>query len=296
MELRQLKYFIAVAEELHFRKAAERLHMSQPPLSEQIRHLEDELGTRLLVRDRTRGVQLTVSGAALLTEARRILSQVEQTIELVRRAERGEVGTLRISLAPAMAYGIVPQILNRFRKAMPDISLQLSEMLTPIQENALLAGSLDLGFCYGNLQSDRLESEPIYRERLILAMPDSHPKAGTAHVDLATLKDERFITIPRSVSPGLYDLIAQTCRDAGFSPAVTQEATQFQTAVSFVAVGMGVALIPSSMAALKRHGVIYSKLRNSEAIVETLMVRLAGARYPAIEHLMKLARSCARHR
>jgi DNA-binding transcriptional LysR family regulator len=295
MELRQLKYFLAVAEELHFRRAAQRLHMSQPPLSEQIRNLEDELGTRLLVRDRTRGVQLTASGIALLTEARKILSQVEKAGEVVRRAERGEVGTLRISLAPAMAYGIVPMILKRFRKETPQVSLQLSEMLTPIQEDALLNGTLDLGFCYGNLQSDYLESESIYSERLILAMPEAHPMAGGTNVNLAKLKGEAFITIPRSTSPGLFDLIAQTCRGAGFSPSVIQEANQFQTAVGFVAVGMGVALVPSSMAALRREGVTYLSLQDDEPVVETLMVRLPSMRYPAIERLMKLARSSAGH-
>lgn len=293
MELRHLRYFVAVAEELHFRRAAERLHISQPPLSEQIKNLEDELGTYLLVRDRTRGVQLTDSGVALLAEARKILLQVEKAAELVRRADRGEVGTLRISLAPAMAYGIVPKILNRFRKETPEVRLQLSEMLTPIQENAILDGTLDLGFCYGSLQSDHLESEVIYRERLILAMPEAHPMALANAVDLAKLKGEAFITIPRSISPGLYDLIAQTCRNAGFSPSVVQEATQFQTAVGFVAVGMGVALIPSSMAALPRHGVTYQSLKGDEPIVETLMVRLPGKRYPAVERLMRLARSCS---
>ena len=134
MELRHLRYFVAVAEELHFRRAAERLQISQPPLSEQIDQLEDELGTRLLERDRGREVRLTVAGAAFLEEARKILLHVADAVEAVHRASRGEIGTLRVSLAPAMAYGVVPMILRQLRVDAPMISLQLFEMVTPVQE------------------------------------------------------------------------------------------------------------------------------------------------------------------
>src|SRR5450631_1871815 len=134
MELRHLKYFVAVAEELHFRRAAEQLHISQPPLSEQINQLEDELGTRLLERNRGREVRLTVAGAAFLEEARKILLDVSEAAEVVHRASRGEIGTLRVSLAPAMAYGVVPMILRQLRANLPMVSLQLSELVTPLQE------------------------------------------------------------------------------------------------------------------------------------------------------------------
>lgn len=294
MELRHLRYFVAVAEELHFRRAAERLRITQPPLSEQINQLEDELGTRLLERSRGREVRLTVAGNAFLEEARKILLHVTEAAEAVHRASRGEIGTLRVSLAPAMAYGVVPMILRQLRANLPNISLQLSELVTPLQEKALLDRRLDVGFCYGRLQSDSLVAECIHRERLVLAVPDHHPMANQERVGLSQLEDERFITIPRAISPGLYDSIFQTCYKAGLSPKVAQETNQFQTAIGLVCVGMGVALVPESMAALKRKGVNYLQTDDDIPVIETLMVRLQDEPYPAMTHLMDLARLNAR--
>lgn len=263
--------------------------MSQPPLSEQINQLEEELGTRLLERDRARGVRLTAAGTALLSEARKILAQVEMAAEIVLRAEKGEVGTINISLAPAMACGIVPQILGHFQRASPEISLRVTEMLTPVQERAILDGSIDLGFCYGPLQSDRLQADCVYREPFILALPDDHAIAKRSMVHLCELKGVPFISIPRAISPGLFDLMLRTCHEAGLSPTIAQEATQFQTAIGFVSVGMGVALVPSTMAALKRHGVSYINLQNIAPIIETLIVRPQGERYPATDRFVAMA-------
>lgn len=290
MELRHLKYFVAVAEELHFRRAAEQLHISQPPLSEQINQLEDELGTRLLERNRGREVRLTVAGAAFLEEARKILLDVSEAAEVVHRASRGEIGTLRVSLAPAMAYGVVPMILRQLRANLPMVSLQLSELVTPLQEKALHDRRLDIGFCYGRLQSDYLVAECIHRERLVLAVPDDHPMASQERVRLIQLEGEQFITIPRTISPGLYDSIFQTCFKAGLSPKVAQETNQFQTAIGLVCVGMGVALVPESMVALQRVGVNYLRIDDDTPVIETLMVRLQDEPYPAMKRLMDLAR------
>jgi DNA-binding transcriptional LysR family regulator len=267
--------------------------MSQPPLSEQIYQLEEELGTRLLERDRTRGVRLTTAGTVLLVEARRILSQVEKAIEIVSRADKGEVGTINVSLAPAMASGIVPQMLNHFRRASPGIALQVSEMLTPFQEKCLLDGSVDVGFCYGPLESDRLQTQCVYREPFIVAVPDDHPIAKRQVVNLCELQEVPFIGIPRAISPGLFDLMFLTCREAGLVPAIAQEATQFQTAIGFVSVGMGAALVPSTMAALKRHGVAYVKLDGAEPIIETLIARPRGDNNSAVERFAAIAASFA---
>lgn len=290
MELRHLRYFVAVAEELHFRRAAERLHISQPPLSEQINQLEDELGARLLDRDRGRDVRLTAAGTALLEEARKILSQVAEAAERVHRASRGEIGTLRVSLAPAMAYGVVPIILRELRASLPLISLQLSETITPLQEKALLDRLLDVGFCYGRLQSDLLVAECIHRERLVLAVPDHSPLANHERVILARLQGEPFVTIPRAISPGLYDAIFQTCYRAGLSPKVVQETNHFQTAIGLVCVGMGVALVPQSMVTVKRKGVKYLLIDDDSRVIETLMVRNQDEPYPAMTRLMEVAR------
>ena len=294
MELRQMKYFVTVAEELHFRRAAKRLQISQPPLSEQINQLEDELGTRLLERSRGREVRLTAAGAAFLEEARKILLHVAEAEEAVHRASRGEIGTLRVSLAPAMAYGVVPLILRQLRANLDEISLQLSELVTPIQEKALLDRRLDVGFCYGRLESDCLVAECIHRERLVLAVPDHHPMASQERVGLSELAGEKFITIPRAISPGLYHSIFQTCFKAGLSPKVAQEADQFQTAIGLVCVGMGVALVPESMTALKRDGVKYLQTDDDNPVIETLMVRFQDEPSPTMTHLLKLARLNAR--
>jgi DNA-binding transcriptional LysR family regulator len=294
MELRHLRYFVTVAEELHFRRAAKRLQISQPPLSEQINQLEDELGTRLLERSRGREVRLTAAGAAFLEEARKILLHVAEAEEAVHRASRGEIGTLRVSLAPAMAYGVVPLILRQLRANLDEISLQLSELVTPIQEKALLDRRLDVGFCYGRLESDSLVAECIHRERLVLAVPDHHPMASQERVGLSELTGEKFITIPRAISPGLYHSIFQTCFKAGLSPKVAQEADQFQTAIGLVCVGMGVALVPESMTALKREGVKYLQTDDDNPVIETLMVRFQDEPSPTMTHLLKLARLNAR--
>lgn len=293
MELRHLRYFVAVAEQLHFRRAAEQLHISQPPLSEQINQLEDELGTRLLERSRGREVRLTVAGTAFLEEARKILLDVSEAAEVVHRASRGEIGTLRVSMAPAMAYGVVPMILRQLRASMPMVSLQLSELVTPLQEKAFHDRRLDVGFCYGRLQSDSLVAECIHRERLVLAVPDHHPMANQERARLIELEGEQFITIPRTISPGLYDSIFQTCYKAGLSPKVAQETNQFQTAIGFVCVGMGVALVPESMVALKREGVNYLQIDDDTPVIETLMVHLQDKPYPAMTRLMALARQSA---
>ena len=292
VELRHLRYFVAVAEELHFRRAAERLHISQPPLSEQINHLEEELGTQLLERGRARKVFLTAAGAVLLTEARKILIQIDKAAEVVQRTGRGEVGMMSVGMAPAMAYGVVPQILRRFRSEVPAVRLQLTETVTSQQEKAILDGTLDIGFCYGAVQSNTLAIECIFREPLILAVPTHHPIANVSRVRLGDVKGE-LLSIPRSVSPGLYDIIWQTCREAGLAPESIQEITQFTNAIGLVSVGMGVALVPSSMAALKRDGVSYVELEGRTPLVETLIVRSPGEPYPAMRRLIELAKACA---
>ncbi len=292
VELRHLRYFVAVAEELHFRRAAERLHISQPPLSEQISHLEEELGTQLLERGRARKVHLTAAGSVLLTEARKILMQIEKTTESVQRTGRGEVGMISVSMAPAMAYGVVPQILRRFRSEVPGVRLQLTETVTSLQERAILDGMLDIGFCYGAIQSSDLVAECIAREPLILAVPSYHQAVKKRTIHLGDLKGE-LLSISRSVSPGLYDIIWQTCREAGLTPESIQEVTQFTNAIGLVSVGMGVALVPSSMAALKRDGVSYVELNGSSPMVETLVVRAAGEPYPAMKRLIEFAKASA---
>ena len=216
MELRHLKYFVAVAEELHFRRAAERLHISQPPLSEQIHQLEDELGTRLLERDRGREVQLTVVGAAFLEEARRILLHVADAVEAVHRASRGEIGTLRISLAPAMAYGVVPMILRQLRVNAPMINLQLFEMVTPFKKRQFLT--------VGSMSDSATEDwNPIaltaecHPSRASCPCRPGSSSYGEQRAGCNWSARRRAIHYNSAGDePGLYDVIFQTCYKEGF--------------------------------------------------------------------------------
>lgn len=235
---------------------------------------------------------MTAAGAILLTEARKILVQIEKMSEFVQRTGRGEVGVMSVSMAPAMAFGIVPQILREFRSEIPGVRLQLTETVTALQEKAILDGMLDVGFCYGAIQASDLVTECIKREPLVLAVPAYHSLAKESKIRLGDVRGE-LLSISRSVSPGLYDIIWQTCREAGLTPESIQEVTHFSNAIGLVSVGMGVALVPSSMAALKRDGVTYVGLEGRTPMVETLVVRTRGEPYPAMRRLIDLAKSSA---
>ncbi|MGH8446611.1 MAG: LysR substrate-binding domain-containing protein [Solimonas sp.] len=258
MELRQLRYFIAVAEELNFSRAAQRLHVSQPPLSTQIMNLEAELGTRLFERG-NRGVALTAAGAAFVDEARAVLARLEHGRALARQVGLGEAGTLSIGFVSIADYGILPPALKDFRSRLPQVEVQLRELTTDAQIRELRASRLDLGIALGPVNEPGLGFQSVQSEALIAALPSARRlKPGT--VDLRTLAGESFIVPPRDIAPGLHDLIVRHCHNSGFTPRITQHARQMQTVVSLVAAGMGVALVPSSMQNLRRSGVQYRRL------------------------------------
>src|SRR5258706_8461649 len=286
MELRHLRYFIAVAEELHFRRAAERLHIAQPPLSLQIAQLESEIGVRLFERSPGRPVRLTPAGAVFLDDARSMLNRLEQSVERARRARAGEIGSLAVGLTSAMAYGVVPLLLRKFRREHPDMSLRLLELTTAQQERALLARGLDLGFCYPPLEHRGFNTLCVHEEGMVLAIPSSHRLAKERRVRWRTLSEEPFLSFPRSVSPGLYDLILSTCQRARIAPRIEQEATQLQTIVALVCAGLGVAIVPESMAALKRAGVTYRPFFDRTPNIQTLAVWRREEVYPGLQHLI----------
>jgi DNA-binding transcriptional LysR family regulator len=289
MELRHLRYFVAVAEELHFRRAAERLHMAQPPLSLQIAQLEEEIGCRLFDRSDRRRVRLTPAGESFLEEARPLLDRVQHAVESARRAQAGEIGTLTVGLTSSMAYGVVPGLVRTFRKQNPGVAIRLLEMTTAQQERALLDRRLDLGFCYPPLEHDGFRTAVVQEERLTLAVPESHPLARHREVRLRSLGPEAFLSFPRSLSPGLYDLILSACRQAELTPKFAQEATQLQTIIALVAAGLGVAIVPESMAALQRTGVVYRRLAGTRVRVRTIAVWRAAGPFPAMNRLVALA-------
>lgn len=290
MELRHLRYFVAVAEELHFGRAAEKLHISQPPLSMQIRALEDELGVTLLNRTQ-RHVSLTEAGQALLQEARQILARVEQAVLTTRRAGRGEIGELALGFISVANYNLLPVLLREFRRVYPLIHLTLREATTDAQLDDLLNGRIDVGIVLPPIADPALESMPVLREPLIAALPRRHPlAAASGGIALAALAGSPFILFPRRMAPGLYDDIVSYCHSAGFSPRVGQEAIQMQTIVSLVSAELGVALIPESLRNLQRAGVVYKALRETSPMTE---IRLAWRRHdplPALRSFIELAR------
>jgi DNA-binding transcriptional LysR family regulator len=295
MELRHLRYFVTVAEELHFGRAAARLHISQPPLSMQIRALEEELGVVLLKRTQ-RQVALTQAGHALLQEARQILARVEQAVLVTRRAGRGEIGELSVGFISVADYNVLPVVLREFRRRYPLVNLNLREATTDLQARDLVAGRLDVGFVLPPLTEPALESVPILREPLIAALPEKHPLARKpGKLALEKLRDAPFILFPRPNAPGLYDDVVSCCRAAGFSPRVEQEAIQMQTIVSLVSAELGVALIPASLTNLRRTGVVYKALRQESPLTEIHLAWRRGDELPALKVFTDLARELARN-
>lgn len=293
MELRHLRYFVAVATELHFGRAAKLLHISQPPLSMQIRALEDELGVALLNRTR-RQVSVTRAGKAFLHDARQILERAEQAISTARRAARGEIGELVVGFISVADYNLLPLVLREFRRRYPRVTLSLRELTTGAQIAELFEGRIDVGFLLPPVNEPTIESVPILREPLIAAIPERHPLAKTrGAIPLASLSGAPFIMTPRQMAPGLHDDIVSFCRSAGFSPQVIQEAIQMQTVISLVSAEMGVALIPESLQNLQRTGVVYKRLKEQSPLTEIRLAWRASDDLPALKLFIQLAREIA---
>ena len=294
IDLRRLRYFVAVAEELSFRRAAERLRMAQPPLSSQIKTLERELEVRLF--DRTgRGIRLTEAGGFLLEEARRLLVQVGQTVDMTRRVGHGEVGRLTVGFLPSVGHGVLPSVLREFRASFPGVDLQLRELNPDQQVRELHDGRIDVGFLYLPLEDPALNVEPSFRECLVVALPEQHPLADEPEVALQARADEPFILPPQHAVPGCYSLIMRSCHEAGFSPrAVQKDVWLMQTSVDLVAAGMGVALVAGSLRNLGRAGVVYKTLRDPSPALEIGIVWPRGEDGPVLRSFLDVVREIRR--
>ena len=271
IELRPLRYFVAVAEEMHFGRAAARLHMTQPPLSQTIQALESQLGTPLFSRTR-RSVALTAAGRALLPEAQRLLMQAESLPALVQRAAAGESGQLRLAFVSSADYSVLPVALREFRSAYPAVQIDLREATSDVQLEELAAGNIDLGILIPPVP-DKLKTIldyfPVLTEPLVLALPaDSKLATATRKVSLKSFAGLPLIIFPRRLAPALHDQILGCFREAGLTPSIEQEAIQMQTIVGLVAAGMGIALVPQSVSNLKRPGVEYRALKEASPLVE----------------------------
>jgi DNA-binding transcriptional LysR family regulator len=295
MELRHLRYFVAVAEELHFHRAAARLHMSQPPLSQQIRALEGELGVLLLRRNRRR-VELTEAGQAFLGEAREILGRVEQAGDLARRVARGEVGKLSVGFVGSAMYATLPEILRAFRRQHPQVELQLRPFPTAPQLKALRDGRVDVGFLRPPVEPAGLEIETIERETIVVALPADHRMAGAKSLRITQLRDETFVLLARTESPGVYDSLAMTLSELAGNPRAVQEADDMQTLIGLVAAGIGVALVPVSVSTLERPGVVYRPLTERAPTVELALAWRSGPVAPVVDAFLTVARAIAAQR
>lgn len=248
IELRHLRYFAAVAEELHFGRAAQKLHIAQPALSRQIQRLEEEIGTRLLERTQ-RSVALTAAGKAYLARANRILDEVAQAGGEALRVANGEAGALKVSFIHSSTYNLTPAALDLFTTRHPRIHLELQESTVFQQVEALDRGEVDIGLLRPPLESKELEWETILTEDFVLAVPQTHRLAKRRSVPAAALHDEPFILFNRQQSPLFYERITGFCEKAGFSPRIAQRAIQIHTVLGLVGAGLGIAIVPN--AALK---------------------------------------------
>lgn len=259
MELYSLRYFVAVAEELHFGRAATRLDITQPALSRQIRKLETELGLELLYRTK-RTVELTEAGAAFLIEVRKALQQVESAVYKAQRVARGEVGSLRIAFTPSAMHTVLPEILKQFRQGYPSVNLEMTELCTLDQVDILRTETVDIGFLHPPIEAPFLKLSPLPGEKLVVALSQSHPLAKQKRLLLKSLVTEPFILHPRYEGPMLYDQILNLCRNAGFEPHIVHETVKTQTRVGLVAAGMGITFVPESLQSSAVTGVSFCSL------------------------------------
>ena len=289
-DLRQLRYFVAVAEELSFTRAAIRLHLSQPPLSQQIQALERDLGVQLLERDK-RNVALTEPGRVFLEEARQILAKAEEARSHVLAAAAGYSGQLRLAYTVSVSFHpALPQALLRYGQIAPNVHIQLNEMYSEPQFAALLAGQIDVGFVRDEPQhmkdARNLRLAVIDREPLLLALPSGHPLAARKSVRLAEVADDAFISQPRELAATLYDRLVKLAAKAGFKPRINQHAQQINGLLALVAAGLGLALVPATMRTVRLAGVSYVPLEDPDAYLLLAAASRAHDRSPALEKFL----------
>jgi DNA-binding transcriptional LysR family regulator len=309
-DLRQLRYFVTVAEEKHFGRAAARLSMTQPPLSQAIRALEETLGVELFARTK-RSVELTQVGADLLPEVQRLLASAEGLRPLAQSLARGEAGVLSLAFVSTADYGLLPSLLREYGAGHPRVRLQLTEATSDVQIDELVAGRIDAGLVIAPLpprHAAQLSWLPIAREPLVIAMSSemaaslagadaaAGPAAAEWHdapLSLRDVADAPLVIFPRRLAPGFYDIIMDCYGVAGLTPRIGQEAIQMQTIVSLVSAGMGVALVPQSLRNLRRTGVVYRPLRESVPAIETGLVWRTAQVSPVLAGFIDVVRQHA---
>ena len=296
MKFNQLRYFAVLAEELHFRKAAERIGITQAPLSLAIQELERELGGKLFHRTR-RKVALTETGLILQDNARSILARIDRTVDEIRRVQAGEGGELRIGFTAASSLlSFFPSLVHAFRIKYPEIRVVLEDMPSMSQIRALQARELDAGIIRtaprfkppADVTVTRLLTDP-----LVVAVDPTHPLNSRREISLSELREERFVFYPRSYGVGIYDHFIQLCAKRSFVPTFVQEAREASTIIGLVATGLGIAVVPSSLRYIGIPDIVYLPLADADAMTELLLIYRAGEANSRIANLSQMARAKA---
>lgn len=294
MEFRQLRYFLAVAEHLHFTIAAERLGIAQPPLSQQILKLERELGTKLFMRY-PRRVELTEAGAIFKERAQRVLDEANDAVEHVRKAARGESGHLSIGFAGSTVFhSSVAASLRKFRQRYPGVLVKTEESNSTALLEKVREGKVDCAMIRLPLNCGELLTESLAEEEMIAVLPTGHRLGKMRSVDLARLSGDAFILFPRSIGPDLYDSITSACRSAGFSPHVEMESPQLSSTINMVAAGFGVTLIPASIRQIHATGVTYHKIKDPNLRTTIALVFRPREKSVTVRNFVEVLRAVAR--
>ncbi|MGA0543102.1 LysR substrate-binding domain-containing protein [Neotabrizicola sp. VNH66] len=293
MEFRQLRYFLAVAEELHFGRAATRLDMAQPPLSRQIAGLEEALGVQLFDRSRSQ-IRLTQAGQVLQDHARQIMDRLDTARRETRLVGAGGAGRLRIAFVGSASHGPLPMLIKAYRATYPEVELALSALNNAELHRALITREIDIAVARPELKDEEFRRELLFREKLILALPEDSPLAAAETVRFADLSDQTFVLYPRRPRPSYADVVLGICEREGFKPAGLELTQDFQSAISLVSVGVGLSVVPESVSRTTRPGVIYRPYSgHNPGTGLTVHARLDN-RAPQVLNFMETTRKFAR--
>ncbi len=294
MELRQLRYFLAVADYLHFTEAADFLGIAQPPLSQQIRKLERELGTPLFIRH-PRRIELTEAGRLFRERAQRIIDDAALAMAEAQNAGRGEAGRLTLGFAGSTVFHpLVPTVLQKYRHAFPDVRIDCEESNSSVLLERVLESKVDAAFVRLPLDCRGLSVQPLAVEEVLAVLPPRHRLSRRRSIDLAELAGDPLILFPRPIGPDLYDSIISACRTAGFNPAVSMESPQISSTLGMAAAGFGVTLVPSSMRRIQTSGVTWQELKGHSLHTTIALVHRPRAKAPTVQNLTRIVRDAAR--
>jgi len=290
LELRHIRYFLAVAEERHFTRAAAKVGIGQPPLSQQIKDLEREVGAALFHR-LAHGAELTEAGKAFLTAVKEMPLIAERATAAARRAARGETGSLRVGFTASATFNVVvPSTIRAFRRAYPDIDLTLEEANTAPLITRLREGTLDTAFLRpGAAGTDELQVRRLSEEPMVVALPKRHHAAAFEQIDLSLLKDDPFLLFPRETAPTLYDTVVDACRKAGFEPIIGQLVPHMASIVNLVAAELGVSIVPASMMQVRVTGIAYRQIAGQSPMTQLALAYRRGETSPVLRNFIARA-------